>query len=340
MRRASNNTLRDKYLGFHNPTQHFFESKNKLAPSLPIIAVDIGSRNGPFDVDQLSSYSSFFCFEPNKDEFSKLTDKASKMSSPPACGELRHFPAAVCGHSGNTTLNVSRRPGATSTLEPNVEVLKHFAADHWSELADILKRENVPAVTLPEFTKKAKLSHIDFLKLDTQGNELDILKSSEEILNNVGVVKVEVEFIQMYEGQALFDEVASYLRGKDFELIDIEVVPACRRFHHFSRLRPSAYRLVWADLVMVRSPFDTSDSRLIAKAAVLAAMGYTDISCYMVRLAHGENEAFCKAFERMALDMLKPKTWKSRFRSFLERKLGLLVSRYNWRTGQQVESLR
>jgi hypothetical protein len=87
------------------------------------------------------------------------------------------------------------------------------------------------------------------------------------------VIKTEVEFLPIYEEQPLFGEVARFLIDRGFEFVDFEVLPSCRRFHCFPRLHPRSYRLVWADMILVRKPYDVSDSRAVAKALVLAALG-------------------------------------------------------------------
>lgn len=311
-----------------------------LGEVAPIISVDIGARNGSIDIRRIAPASCTYGFEPSSAEYLRLHGVDRRMDEAPRCGDFRLFPAAVCGHSGEVTLNISRRPGATSTLEPNPAVLDQFGADNWSELVDIVERVAVPAVTLAEFAGAAGLRHIDFLKLDTQGNELDILKSAGTFLNQVGVIKTEVEFLQMYRDQPLFDQVAAYLHDHGFELVDIEISPSCRRFHRFDRLPPTGYRLVWADLIMVRRPLAHDDGRALAKAAVLAAMGYADLASHIVHQVHREDARLCAAFDVMALELLRPATRMGRLRRFLERRLGVLMTRYDWRRGHQVRSLR
>ncbi len=65
-----------------------------------------------------------------------------------------------------------------------------------------------------------------FVKLDTQGTELDILEGASGIFSRVVGLKIELSFAPLYTGQPLFDDVYHYIRGLGFELWDL--VPGFR----------------------------------------------------------------------------------------------------------------
>jgi len=317
--------------------QYLQKSLAAFPDSLPVVVIDVGARNGPTETRSIDALAATYCFEPNPAEFAKLAGIGVSKGGP---GSLQVYPTAVTAQGGETTLNIVRRPGGSSTLIPNRAVLEHFAADNWSQISEIVERVAVPAVRMAEFMQQAGLSHIDFLKLDTQGNELDILQSLDGFIDTVSVVKVEVEFLQLYEGQPLYHHVAAFMHKHGFELIDIEAVPATRRFHRFANLRPSAYRLVWADMIFCRVPTDPSDPRAIAKAIVLGSLGYADLASYVFELATHSDAALQQEFDAFCLAQLKPRTTAARIRNFVERVLGLLMIRYDWRRGQQVRSAK
>ena len=249
------------------------------------------------------------------------------------------YPVALCGWSGSTTLNISVRPGSTSTLEPNGELLDRFAVDNFSEMKNIVRRLEVPSVTLADFMQQAGLRHIDFIKLDTQGNELDILKSAGDFLQSTSVIMTEVEMLPLYKDQALFHDVTAFLSGQGFELVDLQANPTCRRFHAQDDLPPSAYRLVWGDAVYARRLDDAAKPRSVEQGLVLAGLGYADIAIDLFRrspMLSAKQKAELEEFARWAV---KPKTLTGRIKRFVERTFGLLIQRYNWRRGHQVDSL-
>jgi hypothetical protein len=90
----------------------------------------------------------------------------------------------------------------------------------------------------------------DFIKIDTQGSELDILHGGDALLDNPIIgLEVEVEFVRMYEEQPLFGDICSYLDKKGYEFIDF--VNICRwereKFSYFGQS-------VFGDGLFLRSP--------------------------------------------------------------------------------------
>jgi len=59
-----------------------------------------------------------------------------------------------------------------------------------------VKKLTKEAITLEQALEKTNISKVDLLKLDTEGNELDILKSSEHLLKQkiFKIIKVEISF--------------------------------------------------------------------------------------------------------------------------------------------------
>jgi 2-O-methyltransferase len=80
----------------------------------------------------------------------------------------------------------------------------------------------VQVTTIDNWAKMYGVDHIDFMWLDMQGGELDALMAAEEILKTVKVIYTEVEYVEAYEGQFLFDDVFNYLESKGFALIAMD----------------------------------------------------------------------------------------------------------------------
>jgi hypothetical protein len=78
---------------------------------------------------------------------------------------------------------------------------------------------SVNTLRLDEVISTKHLPACDFLSIDVQGGELDVLKGSENSLRDASGVLLEVEFSEMYKGQPLFGEVDKFLRIQGFKFI-------------------------------------------------------------------------------------------------------------------------
>ena len=65
---------------------------------------------------------------------------------------------------------------------------------------------------------------IDIIKLDTQGNEFEILEGASESLHKAVIVEIEIEFYQMYEDQKLAFDVMRKMNSEGFEILYINRV--------------------------------------------------------------------------------------------------------------------
>ena len=109
----------------------------------------------------------------------------------------------------------TRKPECSSFYKPNFNHLKNF-----------LDKERFEIISEDTFSSKSldseiiKFTQPSFIKIDTEGSELDILKGSKKTLLNVSGLEVECSFHQLREGQPLFEEIRSYLENLDFVFID------------------------------------------------------------------------------------------------------------------------
>lgn len=66
----------------------------------------------------------------------------------------------------------------------------------------------------------------NFLSLDTQGSELEILTGgAATIADHVVAIMTEVEFVPIYQNQPLLGDIVAYLDDQGFELASLEIFP-------------------------------------------------------------------------------------------------------------------
>lgn len=106
--------------------------------------------------------------------------------------------------------------------------------------------------TLDDVAVEAGFDKVDFLKLDVQGYELEVLKGADRTLRNVNVILMEVALLRVNKGAPLLNEVVQFMAERRFRVYDI-----CS----FIR-RPLDWALWQSDLLFVKegSPLLMSES--------------------------------------------------------------------------------
>lgn len=157
----------------------------------------------------------------------------------------QHIPLALSDTVGDQTLYVTKAPMCSSLYPPNEPYLARL--EGLSELVNLDFTIDIETTTLETFCAEAGIETIDFLQIDVQGADLQVLKGASRLLErSVLAVQVEVEFSPLYVGQPLFADVDSYLRTRDFTLFDLMRSYRVRsQSPVMSRMHPG--QLLWAD---------------------------------------------------------------------------------------------
>lgn len=214
-----------------------------------ISLVDIGAAGGLQDRwKPFSRFVDLVAVEPDpraKESIERLestTLRSLHRVNSPLASTSREIDFYLCKH-----------PRQSSVLKPNLE---HFAKYNDGYKWNVEKVEQMSAITLD--SALASKIQPDFLKLDTQGSELDILQGAMATLHSCLGIEVEVEFREMYQSQPLFGDLSKFLLDKEFDFIDFVA------FGKWERSRPDGLRtflgeLIHADALFLRSPESTVD---------------------------------------------------------------------------------
>ena len=173
---------------------------------------------------------------------------------------------------GPATFHTCEFAGCSSLYRPDPRVIDLFTGIGTVPTANfhVISTEEVETTRLDDVPE---LDSCDYLLIDVQGAELDVLSGATETLRETAVVEVEVEFIPLYEGQPLFADVEIFLRERGFLLhswIDVSG-RGLRPFAAGDRARPVS-QFLWADAVFVRDfrrIDDLSPAKLLQTAIVL-----------------------------------------------------------------------
>jgi FkbM family methyltransferase len=79
----------------------------------------------------------------------------------------------------------------------------------------------MPMTTLDAVTENSAFAHPNFIKLDVQGYELEVLRGGAYTLESAEAVLMEVNLLRLHEGAPLFHESAEYIGKRGFQVYDL-----------------------------------------------------------------------------------------------------------------------
>ena len=140
----------------------------------------------------------------------------------PALAETKNdnYSFALSNKAEVRPLYITKHPGCSSLREPNFNVLDAFPV--LKDMCEVLEKEQIQTVKYRDLEKEYDLPVIDFVKLDVQGFEFEVLEGFGQSLSQVLGIKLEAHLMPMYDGEMIFDSLCSELRKRGFRLRDIQ----------------------------------------------------------------------------------------------------------------------
>ena len=109
---------------------------------------------------------------------------------------------------------LTKSPYCSSTLLPDFERIRDYP---YEELFEIVGKSNLPATTLEKALISAGCGRIDWIKLDTQGTEVRILRSlPAATMSTLLACDIEASLYAHYTGADVFPDAHSYLLSEEF----------------------------------------------------------------------------------------------------------------------------
>lgn len=268
--------------------------------------IDVGSRNGILGLASVAEFVDAYGFEPNPVEYEKLiggrTDASKAGIKSPQYHSIHYSNKAISDHAGRHKFFITHGPGTCGLREPNFERLQEirwqgrkYKKNYADEIFAVDNIIEVKVSTLAEFAKEHSFDSFDYLKIDTEGSDYEVLAGGANILNKIGVIKTEVNFFPLRKNQKLFSDIDILLRDYGFELLKYEISPAQIAFKERTLSwdfgpaigMPERYgQPITADAIYVNR--NISDrKRIIAQAVVLLEKNYLDEALFILRTKTG-----------------------------------------------------
>lgn len=174
------------------------------------IWIDVGAHHGEITLGYAIHNPGLriFAFEPNLQAATTLFGRARNYVV---------IPMAVAEMDGAAQFHINSFDEASSLLP-----MDETARRAWKG-GEVLREESVrtvPTIRLDTFMDLLGISRVDFLKIDTQGGDLAVLRSAGKRLRDIRKVTLEVDVTsrRLYQGSPSKEQILSFLQTAGFKL--------------------------------------------------------------------------------------------------------------------------
>jgi FkbM family methyltransferase len=145
-------------------------------------------------------------FEPSSSNFDILERNVSSLNA-----NIKGYQVALGSEEKEVEMYVSSNDGlSNSLLKPKV---------HLTQYTDITfeEMETVEVKTLDSYS----FSGYNFINMDVQGYELEVLRGATKTLENIDYVYCEVNRDEVYENNAYIEEIDEFLSKYNMERVEV-----------------------------------------------------------------------------------------------------------------------
>jgi FkbM family methyltransferase len=175
--------------------------------------LDVGANNGGYArfLREVGYRGAILSFEPLADAHRILTASAQDDEHWYVAPRM-----ALGSEDGEIEINVAGNSTSSSVLAMHEQHVR-AAPD-----SAFVGSEHVPMRRLDSVNHQS----IDdgsslFLKIDTQGYEMHVLKGAESLLPRLQGIQLELSLVPLYEGQVLFRKMVDWMYDRDFILWNV-----------------------------------------------------------------------------------------------------------------------
>jgi FkbM family methyltransferase len=222
-----------------------FERKllEDISKTLPVlVCIDVGASyrvHLNWEIFLSSPLTKWICVEPNSSNLTYLNEWGFPS-------KLHIVDIGLSDSGGEKTLFVANKDSGSSLLEPLIppsmlhRISKRVNDYYFPITEKIIKTRTLEDIILEQIKSDIPI----FIKLDTEGTELSILKGAEKHLENGNIIGIEIEcsFLAdpILRGASKFWECCQYLESKGFELVAMN--PIMSRSDYSSATSPGGNR--------------------------------------------------------------------------------------------------
>lgn len=193
------------YICESNENGEYFFLSRFLRKKDSNVVFDVGANIGKYseEILRISPNSTVYAFEPHPETFKKLSTAIHSMQFHPQN-------AAVGDEPGKFPLYDYQEGDGSAHASLFRAVIEDFRGQKTVS-------HEVAVITLSDFMKEKNISSVDLLKIDTEGNEMRVIRGTLDFLKQGTIRAIQFEFNEMnIASRTFFLDFWKALPGYDF----------------------------------------------------------------------------------------------------------------------------
>ncbi|WP_442794347.1 FkbM family methyltransferase [Pelobium manganitolerans] len=168
--------------------------------------LDVGANTGQFAnlIHKILPQANIISFEPIKKCYNQLLENTASLN-------IKTYNCALGETDEMQEINISAHSPSSSLLPMTKLHNEVFAGTNFVET------ESITVKTLDLLFAELPIKGKFMIKVDVQGFEDKVIKGGAETFKKADCVLIETSFVELYEGQLLFDGIYQMLVGLGFE---------------------------------------------------------------------------------------------------------------------------
>ncbi len=200
------------------------------------IMFDIGAHKGE-SIEYFNKYleiDQMYSFEASPLSFKILKDKLPKLKAIFKNTKFKIENLAVGSKNGKKYLKHINESSSSTIKDLNISSNYFHKKKRLLGLNDqnFFKKILVNQVSIDHYMKIRNIRKIDFLKIDTEGYEYEIVKGALNNLKNIKLILFEHHYDDMIKKGYKFSDINSFLKKNNFEQIFKKKMPFRKTFEY------------------------------------------------------------------------------------------------------------
>ncbi|MDC3154807.1 FkbM family methyltransferase [Pelagibacteraceae bacterium] len=292
----------------------FLKKVNKFVPEFDNLRIlDVGAKGGIIEeFKKINNFVDYIGFEPNEAECRKLNFSSLENK--------KFLPYAIAKNNKQRKLYLHNYSSAHSLYKTNMKKISRY----WDEEnLKIYNEQSVTCVSLDYLYKNKIIDVPNFIKIDVEGAEFEILSGASNIISSKDCIGIKLEshfeewkYNDDGESNKPFAEIDIFLRKLGFTLFDIKVY----RHGKKSLVQPFSLddgikkvpgpteigKVLWSDSLYLRDPLEnmenlSNNKNLVKTIILLDLFNQVDTAIEIVKYMSDKNSLYSDLLDEFTI---------------------------------------